>query len=73
MITKNMIDERINVLNSDIENTRKKISELEQQKTESVALLNALMGAKQQCDSFLKQIDDVEPEMVSDSSDVDSK
>jgi hypothetical protein len=73
MITKNMIDERINVLNSDIENTRKKISELEQQKTESVALLNALMGAKQQCDNFLLQIDNVEPELVSDSSDVDSK
>ena len=69
MITKNMIDERINVLNSDIENTRKKISELEQQKTESVALLNALMGAKQQCDNFLLQIDNVEPDLVSDSGD----
>ena len=65
-----MIDERINVLNSDIENTRKKISELEQQKIESVALLNALMGAKQQCDNFLQELDNVEPE-VSDSSDVD--
>ena len=70
MITKNMIDERINVLNSDIENTRKKISELEQQKTESVALLNALMGAKQQCDNFLLELDNVGPEVVSDSSDV---
>jgi intracellular sulfur oxidation DsrE/DsrF family protein len=66
-----MIDERINVLNSDIENTRKKISELEQQKIESVSLLNALMGAKQQCDSFLQEIDNVEPGVVSDSSDVD--
>ena len=66
-----MIDERINVLNSDIENTRKKISELEQQKIESVALLNALMGAKQQRDSFLQEIDNVEPGVVSDSSDVD--
>ena len=71
MSTKSMIDERINVLNSDIENTRKKISELEQQKIESVSLLNALMGAKQQCDSFLQEIDNVEPGVVSDSSDVD--
>ena len=70
MITKSMIDERINVLNSDIENTRKKISELEQQKIESVSLLNALMGAKQQCDSFLQEIDNVETGVVSDSSDV---
>ena len=30
MFTKSMIDDRINVLNSDMENTRKKISELEQ-------------------------------------------
>ena len=71
MITKSMIEKRLEVLNSDIENTRKKISELEQQKLESVALLNALMGAKQQCDSFLQEIHNVEPELVSDSSDVD--
>ena len=71
MITKNMIEKRLEVLNSDIENTRKKISELEQQKLESVALLNALMGAKQQCDNFLQEIHNVEPELVSDSSDVD--
>jgi len=32
-------------------------------------LLNALTGAKQQCDSFLQTIDNAEPE-VSDSSDV---
>ena len=73
MITKSMIEKRLNVLNSDISNVRKKLSELEQQKLESVALLNALMGAKQQCDNFLLQIDNVEPELVSDSSDVDSK
>ena len=70
-ITKSMIQKRITVLDSDIQKSRQKMSELEQQRIESVALLNALMGAKQQCDSFLKQIDDVEPEVVSDSSDVD--
>ena len=70
-ITKSMIQKRITVLDSDIQKSRQKMSELEQQRIESVALLNALMGAKQQCDSFLKQIDNVEPEVVSDSSDVD--
>jgi len=71
MIQKSMIDKRITVLEVDIEKTRKRLSELEQQRIESVALLNALMGAKQQCDNFLQDLDDVEPELVSDSSDVD--
>ena len=70
-ITKSMIQKRITVLDSDIQKSRQKMSELEQQKIESVALLNALMGAKQQCDSFLQEIDNVEPGVVSDSSDVD--
>jgi len=69
-ITKSMIQKRITVLDSDIQKARQKMSELEQQKIESVALLNALMGAKQQCDNFLQELDNVEPE-VSDSSDVD--
>ena len=71
MINKDDIEKRLNVLGSDISNVRNKISELEQQKLESVALLNALMGAKQQCDNFLQEIHNVEPELVSDSSDVD--
>ena len=71
MIDKDAIEKRLNVLDSDISNVRKKISELEQQKLESVALLNALMGAKQQCDNFLLELDNVGPEVVSDSSDVD--
>ena len=65
-ITKSMIQKRITVLDSDIQKSRQKMSELE-----SVALLNALMGAKQQCDNFLQDLDNVEPELVSDSSDVD--
>jgi len=70
-ITKSMIQKRITVLDSDIQKARQKMSELEQQKIESVALLNALMGAKQQCDNFLLELDNVGPEVVSDSSDVD--
>ena len=70
-ITKSMIQKRITVIDSDIQKARQKMSELEQQKIESVALLNALMGAKQQCDNFLQELDNVGPEVVSDSSDVD--
>ena len=71
-ITKSMIQKRITVLDSDIQKSRQKMSELEQQRIESVALLNALMGAKQQCDNFLLELDNVGPEVVSDSSDVDN-
>ena len=70
MITKSMIEERIIVLNTDIQNVNKKLQDLEQQKIENVALLNALTGAKQQCQSFLNDFDDNEPE-ASDSSDVE--
>ena len=70
-ITKSMIQKRITVLDSDIQKSRQKMSELEQQKIESIALLNALMGSNQQCDNFLQELDNVGPEVVSDSSDVD--
>ena len=72
MITKDTIAERRTKLESDIGVLRQKLQNLENQRKESVGLLNALTGALQQCDEFLKQIDNVEPEVVSDSSDVDN-
>ena len=55
MITEEMIKERISVIEGDIEKITKDISDAEKKKTESIGLLNALTGAKQQCLSFLKQ------------------
>ena len=72
MITKDTITERRIVLEADIGVLRQKLQSLEQQRIESVGLINALTGALQQCDEFLRQIDNVEPEVVSDSSDVDN-
>ena len=72
MITKDTIAERRTKLESDIGVLRQKLQNLENQRKESVGLLNALTGALQQCDEFLRQIDNVEPEVVSDSSDVDN-
>ena len=55
MITEEMIKERISVIEGDIEKITKDISDAEKKKTESIGLLNALTGAKQQCISFLQQ------------------
>ncbi len=55
MVTQEMIKERISVINGDIDKITKDISDAEKKKTESIGLLNALTGAKQQCLSFLKQ------------------
>ena len=55
MITEEMIRERISVIEGDIEKITKDISDAERKKTESISLLNALTGAKQQWISFLKQ------------------
>ncbi len=69
MITKSMIEERIIVLNTDIQNVNKKLQDLEQQRIENLGLLNALTGAKQQCDSFLKEFNN-EKEPSGSESDV---
>ena len=63
------IKQRIVVLDADIQRVSIQIQELDKQKQDAVALMNALNGAKQQCMSFLQDLNDDEPE-VSDSGDV---
>ena len=63
------IKQRIVVLDADIQRVSIQLKELDKQKQDAVALMNALNGAKQQCMSFLKDLNDDEPE-VSDSGDV---
>ena len=70
MITKESIEERKQVLLNDIQTVKQRLAEYELKKTEDTALANALTGALQQCDVFLKEYDD-EPDLVSDSGDVD--
>ena len=65
-ITKESIKERKNVLQNDVVSARQRIAEYDKKKTEDTALLNALAGALQQCEIFLKELDDEEPEMASD-------
>jgi len=71
MIDENKIKTRIQVLNGDVQKVQKDMQTLEQKKAETTALLNALLGAKQQCESFLQEFNNDEPEIVSDSGDVE--
>ena len=66
MIDIEKINERKEVLGKDIEMIRARIAESQKKVAEDQAMLNALMGAFQQCDAFVKELDDDEPEMVSD-------
>ena len=73
MIDKQTIEERKQTITNDILAVKERLSEYEKKKVEDVALINALTGALQQCDYFLKEVDDVEPDLVSDSdSDVEN-
>ena len=66
MITKEIIEERKQNIIADISTVKERLIEYEQKKLEDTALVNALTGALQQCEYFLKQIDDDKPEMAGD-------
>ena len=69
MIDEKTINERIKILDGDIAKVQTTMQSLEKQTKDTIAMMNALQGAKQQCESFLKELNNGEPE-VSDSSDV---
>ena len=58
MVNENTIKKRIAALDSDIKTMTNTIQELDAKKQEAIANLNALHGARQQCESFLKELDD---------------
>ena len=58
MLNEDTIKKRIAALESDIKVMTSTIQELDAKKQEAIANLNALHGAKQQCDSFLKELHD---------------
>ena len=55
-----MINARREELLEDLNKVRLRQEELEKAKIENIALQNALTGAVQQCDDFLKKLDDEE-------------
>ena len=70
MIDENTINERIKILDSDIAKVQTTMQSLEKQTKDAIAMMNALQGAKQQCESFLQEINNDEPDDNSDSGDV---
>ena len=65
-ITKENIEERKNILVNDMNSAKQRIADYDKKKQEDIALLNALTGAYQQCENFLQELDNEEPEMASD-------
>ena len=57
-IEREQIENRKTILQNDINTARQRIAENDKKRQEDVALINALTGASQQCDSFLKELDD---------------
>ena len=67
MIDLGKITERKEVIAKDIENVRARLAEYDKHKEKDTALLNALLGAFQQCDAFVKELDnDTSSEEASD-------
>ena len=56
------IKERLQVLENDIKKVSEQMVSLDKQKTDAIAMLNALNGAKQQCMSFLNDISNEDQE-----------
>ena len=73
-LTRNVIEEKKQALLVDVQVGQKTLQALDQQKTQQIALLNALQGAIQQCDVFLQdgRIVGEQEELDDESSDVEN-
>ena len=71
-VSRDSIEKRKEVLSEDIKNVKLRLEEYENKKLEDIGLLNGLSGAFQQCDIFLQELDNDEPEMASDDGNEDS-
>ena len=65
-ITEESIRTRMEVLVEDVKTVRERIANAEKQMMDDKATLNALLGAYQQCEVFLKDLDDDSPQEESD-------
>ena len=61
-LNEDKLKERLQVLENDIQKVSEQMVSLDKQKTDAIAMLNALNGAKQQCINFLKEISNEDQE-----------
>ena len=66
-ITKEVINERQKTLIEDAKNVQTRISDIKAALQENENLLQALIGASQQCDHFLKEIHNEESDVENSS------
>ncbi len=71
-IDENFIMERKKILAQDLLSVQQKVDVLQKQVKENENLLQALIGATQQCDFFLKQIHDESGDVGAGDSNADS-
>ena len=73
-LTQNVIEEKKQSLLTDVQEVQRTLQALDQQKTQQIALLNALQGAIQQCEVFLQdgRIVGEQEELDDESSDVEN-
>ena len=55
-LNEDKLKERLEVLENDIKKVSEQMVSLDKQKSDAIAMLNALNGAKQQCQSFLNDL-----------------
>ena len=72
MITKDMIEERKETITNDIQIVKDRLLEYNVKIKEDTALINALTGALQQCDYFLKELNDDTVDSDDQPSDVEN-
>ncbi len=65
-LEKNKIQGRHDELEGNIKKLQQKLIDLDKERTSTIAQLNAMQGAKQQCTMFLSEFSDEENALVND-------
>jgi len=63
------LKEKISVIDSDIQKVNDRLVELEREKANTIATMNALQGAKSQCVNLIKELHDDEDQSNGSSDD----